>query len=97
MLGARDALDAIGQLPDVEIDIAGAALQFARIDAPDGDWRGGAARTCRELAREAVELSRDALPIDERRRAGGRAGQLITGRTAIAATPRPTMTRPMPT
>ena len=34
MSGPRDALDAIGQLPDVEIDLAGAALQFARIDDP---------------------------------------------------------------
>ena len=34
MLDPRDALDAIGTLPDTEIDIGEAALQLARIDAP---------------------------------------------------------------
>ena len=39
MLEPRDALEAIGNLPDTEIDIGNAALQFARIDAPDADWQ----------------------------------------------------------
>ena len=38
MSDPRAALDAIGQLPDSEIDIADAALQLARVDAPDADW-----------------------------------------------------------
>lgn len=54
----RDALDAVGQLPDVEIDIAGTALQFARIDQPGADWR--AAQThLSTLAREVVDLTRE--------------------------------------
>lgn len=38
MSDPRVALDAIGQLPDPEIDIASAALQLARVDAPEADW-----------------------------------------------------------
>ena len=74
----RDALEAIGQLPDVEIDIAGAALQLARIDAPDSDWRA-VGRHLSELAREAVELGRGLPDGDLAARAGALAG-LITGR-----------------
>ena len=52
----RDALEAIGQLPDVEIDLADAALQLARIDQPDADWR--LARTeLSALAHGAVEAA----------------------------------------
>jgi regulator of sirC expression with transglutaminase-like and TPR domain len=40
---ARAALAAAGQLPDAEIDLAAVALQFARIDAPEADWRAAAA------------------------------------------------------
>ncbi len=36
----RRALDAAGQLPDAELDVATIALHFARIDAPEADWRG---------------------------------------------------------
>ena len=50
---ARAALDAAGQLPDAEIDLAAVALQFARIDAPDADWRE-AATALSELAQAAV-------------------------------------------
>ncbi len=50
---ARAALDAAGQLPDPEIDIAATALQFARIDAPGADWRA-AAETLTGVARLAV-------------------------------------------
>lgn len=50
---ARAALDAAGQLPDAELDLAGVALQLARIDAPQADWRE-AARHLSELARAMV-------------------------------------------
>ena len=52
----RDALEAIGQLPDVEIDLADAALQLARIDAPDADWRLARAELS-DLARGAVGIA----------------------------------------
>jgi regulator of sirC expression with transglutaminase-like and TPR domain len=50
----REALSAIGQLADSEIDIGNAALQLARVDAPDADWRG-AARHLSDLAHGAVK------------------------------------------
>ncbi len=50
---ARAALDAAGGLPDPELDLAGTAVQFARIDAPEADWRGALARLS-TLARGAV-------------------------------------------
>ncbi|MBD0272439.1 MAG: tetratricopeptide repeat protein [Acetobacteraceae bacterium] len=50
---ARAALSANGLLPDAELDLAAAALQFARIDAPDADWRA-AEVALSDLAREAV-------------------------------------------
>ncbi len=78
MSDPRSALDAIGQLPDVEIDIAGAALQFARIDAPDADWHAASAHLS-ELARDAVAVSHDIPRHDVAARAGALAG-LITGR-----------------
>jgi regulator of sirC expression with transglutaminase-like and TPR domain len=53
---ARAALTAIGTLPDAEIDIASAALQLARIDAPELDWRAGAQHLT-ALAREAVQAA----------------------------------------
>lgn len=56
MSDPRAALEAIGKLPDVEIDIAAAALQLARIDAPDADWRAAEAALS-ELAREAAGLA----------------------------------------
>jgi regulator of sirC expression with transglutaminase-like and TPR domain len=55
MTDAREALDAIGLLPDTEIDIADAALQLARVDAPDADWEAARARLS-EIARDAVAL-----------------------------------------
>jgi regulator of sirC expression with transglutaminase-like and TPR domain len=58
MSDPRAALDAIGSLPDVEIDIAAAAMQLARIDAPDADWRA-AEEHLSEIARQAVALARD--------------------------------------
>lgn len=63
MIPARAALDAIGHLADNEIDIADAALQLARVDAPDTDWL--AARDhLTALAREAVALARG-VPEDD--------------------------------
>ena len=56
MTDARAALEAIGQLPDSEIDIANAALQLARVDEPDADWLSARAHLS-ELARHAVGLA----------------------------------------
>jgi len=56
MTDPRAALDAIGLLPDTEIDIADAALQLARVDAPDADWQAARAQLS-EIARDAVGLS----------------------------------------
>ena len=50
---ARAALDAAGLLPDAELDIATVALQLARVDAPEADWRR-AAETLTAIARAAV-------------------------------------------
>ncbi len=69
---ARAALEAAGQLPDAELDIAAVALQFARVDAPEADWRAAASRLS-AIAREAVQMAvadREADAGDtERRRA----------------------------
>jgi regulator of sirC expression with transglutaminase-like and TPR domain len=65
MSDPRDALDAIGVLPDVEIDIAEAALAFARIDAPKADWRVARAHLS-ELARDMVELGGGADELETR-------------------------------
>jgi regulator of sirC expression with transglutaminase-like and TPR domain len=56
MTDPRLALEAIGQLPDAEIDIGDAALQLARIDAPSADWQA-AHRHLSELARHAVPMA----------------------------------------
>jgi len=53
---ARAALDAAGQLPDAELDLAATALQFARVDAPEADWREAAAALT-AIARAAVEAA----------------------------------------
>src|ERR1700761_3760261 len=50
----RAALEAIGRLSDSEIDIGNAALQLARLDAPEADW-DAAANHLSELARGMVE------------------------------------------
>lgn len=50
---ARTAIEAAGQLPDAEIDLAATALQLARLDAPEADWREAAA-TLTAIARAAV-------------------------------------------
>ena len=56
MSDPRAALEAIGALPDAEIDIADAALQLARVDAPSADWLDARAHLS-ALAREAVALA----------------------------------------
>ncbi len=50
------ALSAIGQLPDPEIDIADAALQLARSDAPEADWAAARALLS-DIARDAASLA----------------------------------------
>jgi regulator of sirC expression with transglutaminase-like and TPR domain len=69
---ARAALAAAGQLPDAEIDLAAVALQFARIDAPDGDWLSarGQLSVLAKLAVESAVADAEADAGDpERRRA----------------------------
>lgn len=74
----RTALDAVGQLPDAEIDLADAALQLARIAEPDLDWRSARAHLT-ELARDAVDLAAETPAGDLAARAGALAG-LMAGR-----------------
>lgn len=57
MTEPRAALKAIGQLADAEIDIGNAALQLARVDAPEADWQA-AARHLSDLAQGAVHRAR---------------------------------------
>jgi len=78
MIDPRDALDAIGLIPDVEIDIGSAALQLARVDAPDADWQAAQAQLS-DLARDAVELAKSLDTSDVAIRAEALAG-LIAGR-----------------
>ncbi len=52
----QDALDAIGQLPDDEIDLADAALQLARGRASDAEWQSARA-VLSQLARDAAALA----------------------------------------
>lgn len=58
MSDPRAALEAVGTLPDVEIDIGMTALQLARIDAPDADWQAAEAHLS-EIARQAAALDAD--------------------------------------
>ena len=53
LLEARAALEAAGQLPDAELDVAAVALQFARVDAPAADWHA-AQQHLSDIARAAV-------------------------------------------
>lgn len=63
MNDARLALDAIGALPNVEIDIAEAALQLARVDAPGADYQA-ARLELSALARDIVQAA-SAVPDDD--------------------------------
>ena len=82
MTEPRTALDAIGLLPDTEIDIGNAALQLARVDAPDADWQAAHVQLS-DLARHAVDLARSLRTADVSLRAEALAG-LIAGRHAYA-------------
>ena len=55
MSALREILKAIGQLEDDELDVADAALQLARVDAPGADWLAARAHLS-ELARDAAGL-----------------------------------------
>ncbi len=81
-IDARAALEAIGQLPDTEIDIADAALQLARVDAPDADWQA-AREHLSALARDAVMFSVGEKASDLKHQALSLAG-LISGRYGYA-------------
>jgi hypothetical protein len=72
---ARAALDAAGQIPDAELDIAAVALQFARVDAPVADWHA-AAHHLTDIARAAVEMATADADAD--------AGDLMRRRAALA-------------
>ncbi len=54
MIDADTALKAIGQLPDSEIDIASAAVQLARVDAPGDGWLAASSHLS-DLARRSAE------------------------------------------
>jgi regulator of sirC expression with transglutaminase-like and TPR domain len=82
MTEPRAALEAIGVLPDTEIDIGDAALQLARVDAPDADWPAARAHLS-DLARDAVALADTIGTVDLSMRAEALAG-LIAGRYAYA-------------
>ena len=81
-MGPRAALEAIGQLPDTEIDIADAALQLARVDEPNADWQAARAHLS-DLARDAVELAKTIDASELSIRAEALAG-LIAGRYGYA-------------
>ncbi len=82
---ARAAIEAAGQLPDAEIDLAATALQLARLDAPEADWREAAA-TLTAIARAAVAAAAADPVADagdpEARRA--RLAEVLHGQFALA-------------
>jgi regulator of sirC expression with transglutaminase-like and TPR domain len=82
MTDPRDALEAIGVIPDTEIDIGNAAIQLARVDAPNADWQAARAQLS-ELARDAVAIAKSLGTRDVSMRAEALAG-LISGRYAFA-------------
>ena len=56
MVNPLTALDAMGQLPDAELDLANAALQFARAELPSANWQ--VTRILLSIiAREAAEIT----------------------------------------
>ncbi len=82
MSDARAALEAIGQLPDTEIDIADAALHLARVDAPEADWQA-AREHLSALARDAVTFAVGDKAADLKHQALSLA-TLISGRYGYA-------------
>ncbi len=75
MVEPDEALAAIGVLPDAEIDPAPAALQLARLDRPDEDWRETSAHLS-VLAREAVAIGAIMAGRSGEARIGALAGTL---------------------
>lgn len=76
MTDPRRALEAIGQLPDAEIDIGEAALQLAKVDVPAADWYT-VEQHLSLLARGAVEMAISFEGADLRERAEALAGLLV--------------------
>ncbi len=85
MTDPRAALVAIGALPDGEIEIAEAALQLARIDAPAADWRGCRAHLS-GLAREAALIGRDIAEGDTAAQAAALADLLVAQHSYVGDT-----------
>jgi regulator of sirC expression with transglutaminase-like and TPR domain len=75
LLEARAALEAAGQLPDAELDVAAVGLQLARVDAPVADWRA-AVQHLTDIARAAVAVAAADPEAD--------AGNLMRRRAALA-------------
>lgn len=66
MPDVAQALEAIGKLPDSEIDLAGAAIQLARATDPGADWHSAMAHLsdlARGAAAYAAQLESARLPI----------------------------------
>ena len=96
MTEPRAALTAIGQLADAEIDIGNAALQLARVDAPDADWQA-AARHLSDLAHGAVKRAADDGQGGSAGPRGRAGGSCWRASSAMPATWKPTTIRPTPT
>ena len=75
MLEPSEALAAIGVLPDAEIEPAMAALQLARLDRPEDDWRG-ASDHLSVLARESASIGAVMAGRSGEARVGALAGLL---------------------
>lgn len=76
-LDPRAALDAIGILPDAEIDVADAALQLARLDDLSARWQD-AREELSALAREAAAMAARVETPDLEARAEALTGLLVT-------------------
>jgi regulator of sirC expression with transglutaminase-like and TPR domain len=78
MIDPSAALDAVGLLPDSEIDIADAALLLARVGEPGADWQAARVHLS-ELARDAASLASRMTDTSVGARADALA-ELIVGR-----------------
>src|SRR5947209_20178114 len=78
MIDPSAALDAVGLLPDSEIDIADAALLLARVGEPGADWQAARVHLS-ELARDAAALASRTTDTSVAARADALA-ELIVGR-----------------
>ena len=76
MSDPRSSLEATGWIPDVELDIAEAALHLARVDAPDADWQAARAHLS-GLAREIVRIGQGVDNLEAR---AGALTRLLVGR-----------------